>query len=210
MLDIPSLAACGWLLMHNPTENVRLPITEWEQSLAFDTAAECETFTARQLKAANLSQHFFSIDRLQVFLLGLVRTGSKRHLPFDYRDSSASQADLIAGIDDGSKADSRSVDQIPSRHIAVGPDGGVELTRGVVSERRDSARSVADARGVAKERIDSVGGVAKARCVVKERIASAGGVEAACGVVTERIASAGGVEKAGGVAKQRLENRLRY
>jgi hypothetical protein len=165
MLDIPSLAACGWLLMHNPTENVRLPITEWEQSLAFDTAAECETFTARQLKAANLSQHFFSIDRLQVFLLGLVRTGSKRHLPFDYRDSSASQADLIAGIDDGSKADSRSVDQIPSRHIAVGPD----------------------ARGVAKERIDSVGGVAKARCVVKERIASAGGVEKAGGVAKQRL-----------------------
>jgi hypothetical protein len=31
MLEIPSLAACGWLLMHNPTENLKLPITEWEQ-----------------------------------------------------------------------------------------------------------------------------------------------------------------------------------
>ena len=46
MLDIPCIAACGWLLMYNPTENPKLPITEWEQSLAFDTAAECETFIA--------------------------------------------------------------------------------------------------------------------------------------------------------------------
>jgi len=44
MLEVTSLAACGWLLMHNPTEDFRLPIAEWEQSLAFDTAAECETF----------------------------------------------------------------------------------------------------------------------------------------------------------------------
>jgi hypothetical protein len=52
MLDIPSLAACGWLLMYNPTEDVKLPITEWEQSLAFDTAAECETLIAtRWVKA---------------------------------------------------------------------------------------------------------------------------------------------------------------
>ena len=46
MLEIPSLAACGWLLMYNPPGNLRLPITECEQSLAFDTAAECETFIA--------------------------------------------------------------------------------------------------------------------------------------------------------------------
>jgi hypothetical protein len=38
--------------MYNPTENLKLPITEWEQSLAFDTAAECETFIAmRWVKA---------------------------------------------------------------------------------------------------------------------------------------------------------------
>jgi hypothetical protein len=38
--------------MHNPTENLKLPITEWEQSLAFDTAVECETFIAtRWVKA---------------------------------------------------------------------------------------------------------------------------------------------------------------
>ena len=36
--------------MHNPTENLRLPITEWEQSLVFDTAAECETFIAKAEK----------------------------------------------------------------------------------------------------------------------------------------------------------------
>ena len=47
-----------------------------------------------------------------------------------YRDSSVSQADLIAGIDDGSSADSRSVVQIPSRHI--GDDGRVD--GGVVKE----------------------------------------------------------------------------
>jgi hypothetical protein len=29
MLEISSLAACGWLLMYNPTENLKLPITEW-------------------------------------------------------------------------------------------------------------------------------------------------------------------------------------
>src|SRR5262249_29607205 len=79
---------------------------------------------ARKLKAANLSQHFFSIHRLEVFLLGLVRWKSKRHLPFDHRDSSVSQADLIAVINDGSKADSRSVGQSRSRHIGIGPDGG--------------------------------------------------------------------------------------
>jgi hypothetical protein len=73
---------------------------------------------ARQLKAANLSQHFFSIDRLEVFLLGLVRNGSKRHLPFDHRDISVSQADLIAGIDDSVTADSRSVAQIPSSLVS--------------------------------------------------------------------------------------------
>ena len=50
----------------------------------------------RKLQAANLSQHFFPIDRLKVFLLGLVRRGTKHHLPLDHRDSGVSQADLIA------------------------------------------------------------------------------------------------------------------
>lgn len=48
MLEILSLVACGWPMMHSPTEDLRLPITEWEQSLAFDTAAECETFIANR------------------------------------------------------------------------------------------------------------------------------------------------------------------
>jgi hypothetical protein len=87
---------------------------------------------ARKLKATNLSQHFFSIHRLEVFLLGLVRRESKRHLPFDHRDPSVSQADLIAGIDDGSIADSRSVGQSPGRHIGCEPDGGIEAARSVV------------------------------------------------------------------------------
>ena len=37
----------------------------------------------------------FSIHRLEVFLLGLVRTGSERHLSFNHRDSSVSQATPI-------------------------------------------------------------------------------------------------------------------
>ena len=37
--------------------------------------------------------------------------------PFDHRDISVSQADLIAGIDGGFIADSRSAGQIPKRHI---------------------------------------------------------------------------------------------
>src|SRR5207342_1584032 len=85
----------------------------------------------RQLKAANLSQHCFSIDGLEVFLLGLVRTGSEPHLSFDHRDILVSQADLIAGIDDGCRTDSRSVGQIPSRDIGSGSDAGVVIARGV-------------------------------------------------------------------------------
>ena len=46
---------------------------------------------------------------MEVFLLGLIRTGSKGDLSFDHRDKTVSQPDLIAGIDDGSIADSRGV-----------------------------------------------------------------------------------------------------
>jgi hypothetical protein len=63
MLEIPSLAACGWLLMYNPTENLRLPITEWEQSLAFDTAVECETFTAMLLVKAEKEHREFKLGQ---------------------------------------------------------------------------------------------------------------------------------------------------
>ena len=63
MLDIPSLAACGWLLMYNPTENLKLPITEWEQSLAFDTAAKCETFIATRWVKAEKEHREFKLER---------------------------------------------------------------------------------------------------------------------------------------------------
>src|SRR5262245_39601750 len=63
MLEIPALAACGWLLMHNPTENLKLPITEWEQSLAFDTAAECETFIATRWVKAEKEHDEFKLER---------------------------------------------------------------------------------------------------------------------------------------------------
>ena len=46
---------------------------------------------ARELKAANLSQHLFSIHRLEVFFLRFVRTGSKHHLPYYNRDCCVSQ-----------------------------------------------------------------------------------------------------------------------
>ena len=155
---------------------------------------------ARKLKAANLSQHLFSIDRLEVFFLGLVRNGSKRHLPFNHRDGSVSQADLIAGIDDGETADSRSVGQITSRHIGSGPDGGVLAARGVAKERGASAGGVLAARGVSIERTESAGGVVHARGVVKQRIDSAGRVGLARDVASERIDSVGDVEVARGVA----------
>ena len=63
MLEILSLAACGWLLMHNPTENLRLPITAWEQSLAFHTAAECETFIATRWVIAEKEHSEFKLER---------------------------------------------------------------------------------------------------------------------------------------------------
>ena len=113
----------------------------------------------------SLPQHLFSIHGLKIFLLGLVRTGSKRHLPLDHRDISVAQAVFIAGIDEGSLADSRSVGQIASRHIGSGPDVSVVVARGVVSERTDSAGGVEVPRGVAKERIDAARGVVIARGV---------------------------------------------
>jgi hypothetical protein len=63
MLEIPFLAACGWLLMYNPTEDLKLPITEWEQSLAFDIAAECETFTAMLLVKAEKEHREFKLGQ---------------------------------------------------------------------------------------------------------------------------------------------------
>src|SRR5262245_34761159 len=157
---------------------------------------------ARKLQAANLSQHFLSIHRLKVFLLGLVRTSSKRHLTFDHRDRIVSQADLIAGVDDGFSAHGRSVGQIPSRHISSGPDGCIEIANAVAKERVDSASSVGAARSVAKERTGPAGGVDVARSVANERIEPASGVGVARSVANERIEPASGVAAARGVAKE--------
>ena len=67
-------------------------------------------------------------------------------------------------------ADSRSVGQIPSRHIGSEPDGGVEVARGVANERTGSAGGVVVARGVVKERIDSAGGVAMPVVLLKSAL----------------------------------------
>ena len=40
-----------------------LPITEWEQSLAFDTAAECETFIATRWVKAEKENREFKLER---------------------------------------------------------------------------------------------------------------------------------------------------
>ena len=49
--------------------------------------------------------------------------------------SAVSHADRIAGTDDGSIADCRSVDQICLGNIGSEPDGSVAVARGVVTER---------------------------------------------------------------------------
>src|SRR5262249_10631892 len=154
-------------------------------------------------KATNLFQYCFSIHRLEVFLLGLVRNGSESHLPFDHRDRRVSKADLIAVIDNGCKTDSRSVDQIPRRHIGCLPDGGVGAARGVATESQNSDGGVGVARGVVLKRTISAGGVQASRGVQKERVGSAGGVGVAGGVESERTGSAGGVVEARGVVKER-------
>ncbi len=169
----------------------------------------------RKLKAANLSQHLFSIHGLKVFLLGLIRNGSERHLSLDHRDIMVSQADLIAGVGGGLKADSRSVEQIPNKGVRIfpgggrigkGPDGGVVAARGVGTERIVSDGGVVVANFVVKERTVSDGGVGGAPGVERERLDSEGGIELASGVVKERIDPAGGVGAARGVAKERLES----
>src|SRR4029453_2443125 len=63
MLKIASLAAWGGLLMYTPTKNLKLPITEWEQALAFDTAAECETFIAMRWVKAEKENREFKLER---------------------------------------------------------------------------------------------------------------------------------------------------
>jgi hypothetical protein len=51
----------------NPTENLKLPITEWEQSLAFDTAAECETFIAMRWVKAESNTRSLNLSDIGVY-----------------------------------------------------------------------------------------------------------------------------------------------
>ena len=66
---------------------------------------------------------------------------------------------LVAGIDDGSGADSRCVVQIFSRHIGCEPDGGIVVARGVARQRIESDRGVEVARGAKSQCTESAGGV---------------------------------------------------
>src|SRR5262249_30684772 len=154
--------------------------------------------------ATNLPYLFFAIHRLEVFLLGFVRTESKIHMPVDPRDSIVSHLDLIAGIDDGSKADSRSVGQIPSRYIGSEADGGVVTADHVAIQRLVPDGGVVVASTVHSEGIESGGGVAAPREVTNEGIESGGGVGAASSVLRKCLDSAGGVEAARIVASKRI------
>ena len=63
MLDILSLVACGWLLMYNPTDNLKYPITEWEQSAVADTAVGCEHHISNNWLKAQKEKHEFKHAR---------------------------------------------------------------------------------------------------------------------------------------------------
>jgi hypothetical protein len=110
------------------------------------------------------------------WFFGLVRNVSKRHWPFNHRGKILSQTDLIAGIDEGCKADSCSIGYIPM-HIGVGTYSDVEAARiGAESERLVSDGDVGVARYVSKERIDSDGSVVGACIVVLKRACPQTGV----------------------------------
>jgi hypothetical protein len=63
MLEILSLVACGWLSMYNPTDNLRRPITDWEQAWAFDTAADCEDDITKRWQNAQKQNREFKHER---------------------------------------------------------------------------------------------------------------------------------------------------
>jgi hypothetical protein len=84
-----------------------------------------------------------------------------------HRDSTVSQSNLIAGINPGCCTDSRSVGQIPTRHIGSGPNGGVVGACGVAKERLEPDGGVEVADGVIKERIESAGAVVLAVVLLK-------------------------------------------
>jgi len=47
--------------------DLRLPITEWEKSLAFDTAAECETFIATRWVKAEKDTRVLNLSGIGVY-----------------------------------------------------------------------------------------------------------------------------------------------
>jgi len=63
MLEIVFLAACGWLLMYNPTDTLKFPITEWHPLWASDTAAECENHIAERWKRTEELKRDFEHER---------------------------------------------------------------------------------------------------------------------------------------------------
>src|ERR1041385_6984532 len=157
-----------------------------------------------RIKPPNLSQHFFSVYRPEVLLLGGVRGESISNLTLDDVDVGITQADLVAGIDNGIGANDCRVSQTVCRHIGKVSNSRVEVAGGVAQERCEPAGGVVEAgRGVAAERLVPARGVAEAGGVAEERVAPAGGVKRAGGVVLERTDPAGGVVVAGGVAGER-------
>jgi hypothetical protein len=63
MLEILSLIACGWLLMYNPSDSWKRPLSELEQTWAFDSASECEGFLTRRFERAEKETREFKHER---------------------------------------------------------------------------------------------------------------------------------------------------
>ena len=63
MLEIVSLVTCGWLMMFHPTDNLKHPITEWEQWSASDSAVECENNIGYRWQYAQKQNREFKHDQ---------------------------------------------------------------------------------------------------------------------------------------------------
>src|SRR5207247_663616 len=120
-----------------------------------------------------------------------------KNLTFDDGDVGITQADLIAGIDNGSVANGCRVGQIACRNIGAHSNSGVVGARGVAEERTEPAG------GVAVERVVPAGGVDDADGVAEERTDPAGGIVVAGGVAQERTVPDSGVAEADDDARQR-------
>src|SRR5207249_2868344 len=101
-------------------------------------------------------------------------------------DAGVTQADLVAGIDNGSVANGCRVGQIAYRNIGAPSNSGVVGAGGVAEERTEPTGDVLAAGGVVLERQGRGGGVVVAGGVVLERTGAASGVLVAGGVVLER------------------------